>query len=169
MVALSTGSLPSGITAQLSTQTMGGGGGRTTLTVKAAGTVAAGNYSITITGVGGGVTPNPQVTITVAVSGFSVTTGVSSMSLVRSASLSMPVQTSVTGGFSSPLTLTVTGLPVGVSAAFAPSIISYPATGSSSMKLTASPLALTGTRTITVVATSPNGAVRTTPVTLTVH
>jgi hypothetical protein len=79
------------------------------------------------------------------------------------------IATSTTGGFLGDLRLTVTGLPTGVSAIFTPSGIGNPSAGSSSLRLTAPALAQVGTKTITIVATSTGGAVRTAAVNLTVH
>ncbi len=167
-VTLGTGSLPAGITVALSAASIARGGGKVTLTAKAAGNVAAGSYQIAVTGTGGGVSSAPAVVITVIVSGFSVTTGAPTASLVRNGSVIVSVKTSVTGGFTGPLLLSVSGLPTGVTAIFTPPTITN-GTGSSSIRLTAAALAQVGTKVITISATSIAGAVRTTAGTLTVH
>jgi hypothetical protein len=164
-VALSA-SAPAGIVVQLSATSLTRAGGNITLTAKAATTVAAGNYPVTVTGTGGGVSPSPTVVVTVAVSGFAVTAPPTA-SLVRNGSVLISITTSATGGFNADLGFTVTGLPAGVSAIFTPQRISTPVGGSSSLRLTAPALAQVGTRPITIVATSNAGAVRTAAVTLT--
>jgi pseudomonalisin len=153
-------SAPAGIATQLSSAGV--------LTVKAAATVAAGNYSVTVTGSGGGVLPLPSAVVTVTVSGFAVMAPAAAL-LARNGSVLIPITTSATGGFNGDLAFTVTGLPAGVSAVFTPQKIGNPAAGSTSLRLTAPALAQIGTRPITIVATSNAGAVRTTTVTLTVH
>jgi hypothetical protein len=54
-----------------------------------------------------------------------------------------------------------------VTAIFTPQRIANPAAGSSSLRLTASALAQTGAKAITIVATSDAGTVQTTTVTVT--
>lgn len=167
-VTLSSGSLPAGITVQLSSGSIGRGG-QVTLTAKVAGTVAAGAYHITVTGTGGSVSPSPTVVLTVMVSGFTVAAGSATVSVARNGSVLAPVTTATTGGFLGDLTLTVTGLPPGVTALFTPPTIGNPSAGSSSMRLTAAATAQVGTKAITIVATSNAGAMETTTVSLTVH
>jgi hypothetical protein len=52
---------------------------------------------------------------------------------------------------------------------FTPASVTNPATGSSSLKLTAATTATAGTKAITIVATSATGAVQSVAVSLTVH
>jgi hypothetical protein len=137
------------------------------MTAKAGTTVAAGTYHITVTGTGG-VSPSPTAVVTVVVNGFAISAPPTA-SLVRNGSVLIPITASATGGFTGDLSLTVTGLPTGVSAIFTPQRLSNPAGGSSSLRLTAPALAQVGARAITIVATSDTGAVQTTTVTVTVH
>jgi pseudomonalisin len=166
--ALAASGMPAGVTAQFSSSSVGRGGS-VTMTVKVANTVSAGSYRITVTGTGGGVSPAPTVVVTLVVSGFSVSTTSATASLVRGGSVLIPITTSITGGFSASLTMTVTGLPAGVTAIFTPPTILNPASGASSMRLTAQPAATVGTKAIAIVATSASGAVGTTSVSLAVH
>ncbi len=168
-VALSASGVPAGVTVQFSATSIGKAGGNVTMTMKVANTVAAGRFAITVMGSGGGVSPAPTVIVTLAVSGFTVTTTSANASLVRNSSVLIPITTSVSGGFSGPLNLTVTGLPAGVTAMFTPPTIASPAGGSSSMRLTAPQTAHEGTTPVTIVATSATGAVATTTVSLAVH
>jgi pseudomonalisin len=168
-VALSASGMPAGVTVQFSSTSIGKAGGNVTMTAKVASTVAAGRFAITVTASGGGVSPAPTVIVTLAVSGFTVATTSANASLVRNASVLVPIVTSVSGGFSGPLNLTATGLPAGVTAIFTPPTITNPEGGSSSMRLTAQQTVREGTTPITIVATSATGAVATTTVSLTVH
>jgi hypothetical protein len=70
------------------------------------------------------------------------------------------VTESVAGGFDSPVTLTVSGLPPGVTAAFAPPSIT--GAGTSTLTFTAASNAPAGTSTVTVIGTPISGAVETT-------
>ena len=134
-IALSTGSLPAGITVQFSSTSITQFSG-TTFTARAASTVAAGSYPITVTGTGGGVTPAPTVVVTIVVSGFTITPGSAAASLAHGGSVVVALGTAVTNGFSGALNLTVTGLPTGVTAVFTPQTITNPAAGNSSLRLT---------------------------------
>ena len=168
-VTFSASGMPAGITGLLSAVSLARGGGNTVMmTVKVGPAVAAGTYRITVTGAGGGVSPSPTAVVTVVVSGFRVAAPPTA-SLVLNGSVLIPIATSTTGGFNADLSLTVTGLPAGVTAIFTPQRIANPAAGSSSMRLTAPALAQTGAKAITIVATSNAGAVQTTTVTVTVH
>jgi subtilase family serine protease len=163
---LAASGMPAGVTIQFSPASVTTRGAAT-MTAKVATTVAAGRYLLTITGTAPGV-PSETVLITLAVSGFTVTAPATA-SVTRGANVAVPVTTTVSGGFTGALALTATGLPAGVTALYTPAAITNPAAGSSSLRLTAAPSATPGTKTITLVATSPAGAVQTATVTLTVH
>jgi hypothetical protein len=76
------------------------------------------------------------------------------------------VTESIAGGFASPVTLSASGLPPGVTAAFGPPTIVGAAT--STLTFTAASGAPAGTSTVTVVGTPVSGAVETTTLQLTV-
>jgi hypothetical protein len=62
------------------------------------------------------------------------------------------VSTTVSGGFNSAISLSVSGLPSGVTAAFSPASIAAPGSGSSTLTFTASSTATVGTSTVTINA-----------------
>ena len=167
VVALSAGSLPAGITVQFSPAGISGGG-TSTMTAQAASTTPAGVYPITVTGTGGGVSPSPAVVVMLTVSGFTLTAGSSTATVANDGSTVIALGTTTTSGFAGALTLSAGNLG-GVTPQFLPAIITNPAAGVSYLRLTSTAAALKGTRTITITATSPNGAVRTVAVQLTVH
>jgi subtilase family serine protease len=76
------------------------------------------------------------------------------------------VTETVTNGFSSPVTLSASGLPTGVAAAFSPTSIT--GAGSSTLTFTASSSATAGSYSITVTGTPASGTAKTTTLTLTV-
>jgi hypothetical protein len=84
------------------------------------------------------------------VAGFSLAVSPSSQSVVRGRAVSYAVAISPFGGFADPVTLSVTGLPPGVLAAFEPN----PATSASSLTVTTSTSTRTGGYTLTVTGTS---------------
>jgi pseudomonalisin len=165
-VTLSHSAVPAGVTMQFSALSFGKGGGKLGVAVQASATAAAGSYPITITGTGESGT-SVSVVLTVMVPGFTISASPSA-SLARASTVSVPVESSATGGFSGLLSLTATGLPAGVTASFAPLEINS-INGTASIRLTAAPGTVVGTKPITIVATSAQGTVRTAMVSLTVH
>ncbi len=98
---------------------------------------------------------------------FSVAASPANLSVTQGSSGSTTISTSTSGGFNSPVTLSASGLPAGVTASFSPSSIAAPGSGSSTLTFTASSTATTGTSTVTVTATG-GGVTHTTTVALTV-
>ncbi len=76
------------------------------------------------------------------------------------------VTESIANGFNSPVTLSASGLPTGVTAAFSPTSIT--GAGTSTLTFTASSTATPGTYTVTVTGTPTSGTTETTTLTLTV-
>jgi pseudomonalisin len=144
-VTLSAGTLPAGVTilfngSQMSVRTSAG--------------TAPGSYPIRITGTSAGVSPSPAVVVTVNVGGFALTSGSNSVTVVRGKTNSLQLHTAVTFGFSSPVALSLTGLPKGVTATFSPATITNPASGASTLTFAASSSATVGTQSVTITATS---------------
>jgi subtilase family serine protease len=164
-------SAPSGISVTFNpTSIAAPGSGSSTATVTVASGVAAGNYSITVTGTGGGLTQSTTISLTVtsaAQPAFTVSASPGSITVARRSSGSATITTSVSGGFSSAITLTASGQGSGQTVTFSPSSISSPGSGSSTMQVTVGRNASLGTRTITITAKG-GGITQTTTVTLTV-
>ena len=142
----------------------------TTASVNMAG-LAAGTYNGTITISATGATNTPlnfPVTLTVnaaTLPDFSLSASPSSQTVAPGDSTSYNVNVTRFGGFSDPVDLSLSGLPAGLGASFSPN----PATGSSStMTVTTSGAAPTGSYTITITGTS-GVLLRTTTVTLVVN
>ena len=168
-VALSVSGLPSGVTAKFSpTSISSPGTGSSTLTVTAAATKTAGVYTLTVTGTGGGITKTQALSL--RVSGPDLTLSLAGTQVVLSRGGSIPLSVTTTGvnGFKAAVTLSVTGLPTGVTATFAPTSIASPGTGSSTLTLKAASSAALKTSTLTVTA-SGGGATRTQTVSLKVQ
>ena len=148
-VALTAGGLPPGVTAAFSPASVAGAGS-SVLTFTAASTASSGTSTITITGASGSVTSTATLALTVA-SGIATAPSIS----VSSASLSVAQGSSITDnitvtGFSNHATLSASGLPSGVTAAFTIN----PATSSSVLQLSASSAASAGPATVTLTASS---------------
>jgi len=149
-VALTATGQPTGVTVGFSpTSIAAPGSGSSTVTFTVASTTTTGTYAITVTGKGGGVTQTTVVslTVTAASSGsFTLSASPTSVTITRSSSGTSTVTIHPTGGFTSGVTLSATGMGSGVTASFG----TNPATSTSVLTLTASSRATTGTFTITV-------------------
>ncbi len=103
-----------------------------------------------------------------ATADFSVTASPASLSITQGSTGSSTISTTVSGGFNSTVSLTVSGLPSGVTAAFNPTSIAAPGSGSSTLTFTAGATATTGTSNVTITATG-GGVTHTTTIALTIN
>ena len=165
-INLSAGGLPSGVTVGFNPSAITAGGSSTvTLNVGAATT--AGTYSVTITGAGASASHSTtlSLTVTATTNDFSLAVNPSSLSLQQGASGAATVSTAVTSGTAQSVTLSASGLPVAVTAGFAPN----PLTAGSASTLTISASATTpaGSYTVTITGSGPSTN-HSAPLTLTV-
>jgi hypothetical protein len=98
---------------------------------------------------------------------FAVSASPTSVSVAQGGTKTTTISTSVSGGFNSAISLSASGLPSGVTAAFSPASIAAPGSGSSTLTFTASSTATTGTSTVTINA-SGGGVSHSTTVSLSV-
>jgi len=156
-IALTASGQPAGVTLGLSSSTIAApGSGSSTLTMTVASTTVAGTYTITVSATGGGITHTATVALTVTAptaGAFTISVSPTSGSLRQGQSGTATVTTAVSGGFDSAITLSGTGEPTGVTISFSPSSIAAPGSGTSSMLLTISRTAKTGTYPITITGT----------------
>jgi subtilase family serine protease len=156
-IALTASGQPTGVTLTLSSSTIAApGSGSSTLTLAVASTTVAGTYTITVSGTGGGITHTATVALTVTAptaGAFTISVSPTSGSLRQGQSGTATVTTAVSGGFDSAIALSATGEPTGVTITFTPSSIAAPGSGTSSMLLTVSRTAKTGTYPITITGT----------------
>jgi kumamolisin len=167
-IALTATGQPTGVTATLSpTSIAAPGSGSSALKLAVASTTVAGTYTITVTGTGGGITHTATVALTVTAptaGAFTISVSPTSGSLRQGQSGTATVTTAVSGGFDSAIALSATGEPTGVTISFSPSSIAAPGSGKSSMLLTVSRTAPTGTYPITITGTG-GGVTHTTTLT----
>jgi hypothetical protein len=170
-VSLSATGLPAGVTASFSPSSIAApGSGSSTLTFSASSTAAIGTSTITINASGGGISHSTTVSLTVsstATPDFAVSASPTSVSVAAGSTGTSTISTTVSGGFNSAVSLSASGLPSGVTAAFNPTSISAPGSGSSTLTFTASSTAAAGTSTITINA-SGGGISHSTTVSLTI-
>ena len=110
------------------------------------------SYRVVVTDAASATATSGAVQVTVYAPGFGLTTSPASMVLAQGQALTLAVTASAIGGYTGTDTLSVTGLPTGVTAAFSPTTITNGA-GSSTLTLTAAGNAITGTLTVNVSAT----------------
>jgi pseudomonalisin len=168
-ISLSVTGLPGGVTAVFSAPSLAApGAGSSTLTLNAAATAWVGGYMIGITASGGGLSATLPFVVTVAPpANFSLTESAKSTSVQQGSSTAVGLTIAGSGGFNSPVALSVAGLPAGITASF--SAMNLPGAGIHliTLKLTAASNATTGSIPLTITATG-GGITNTAPLTLNV-
>jgi hypothetical protein len=173
---LSATGLPSGVTAAFSTNPVtppANGSATSTLTLTASASATTGTATVTITGVSGSTTHSTTITLTVnasATPNFTIGASPSSVTVTQGGNGTSTITITSQNSFSSATTLSATGLPSGVTAAFSSNPVTPPANGSATsvLTLTASGTATTGNATVTVTGTS-GSLVHSTTIALTVN
>ena len=155
-VTLAASGLPSGVTAAFGTNPTTG---TSVLTLTASSTATIGSSTVTITGTSGSLTATTTLALTVtatATPNFTVSASPASLSVTQGASGTSTITITSTGGFNSATTLSASGLPSGVTAAFSTNPVTPAANGTatSTLTLTASATATTGAATVTITGTS---------------
>jgi subtilase family serine protease len=155
-IALSASGQPSGVTVAFNpTSIAAPGSGSSSMSITVGSTVATGTYSITLTGTGGGVTHNANVTLVVTSSNppsFTLSAP-ASLSVTRSGSKSGIVTTTIGGSFNSSISLSASGMESGETITFNPNPLAAPGSGSSTITVKATRKAALGARNITITAT----------------
>jgi subtilase family serine protease len=147
-VTLAASGLPSGVTAAFGTNPTTGS---SALTFTASSTASTGTATATITGTSGSLTATTTVAVTVnPAPSFTLAASPASLTLVQGNSATSTITVTGQNGFSGGVTLSASGLPSGVTAAFG----TNPTTGSSVLTFMASTTASTGTTAVTVTGTS---------------
>jgi kumamolisin len=169
-VTLAASGLPSGVTAAFGTNPTTS---TSVLTLTASGTATTGTATVTITGTSGSLQATTTVSLTVNAAGtanFTISASPSSLTVTQGGNGTSTITITSQNSFNSATTLTATGLPSGVTAAFSPNPVTPPANGSvnSTLTLTASSTATTGTATVTVTGTS-GSLIHSTTIALTVN
>ncbi len=149
-VTLSASGLPSGVTAAFGANPATGS---SLVTFAASSSATPGTSTVTVTGASGAITETTTLALTVAAKtppGFTLAPSASTLSIAQGSSATDTITVADVGGFTGNVALTASGLPSGVTAAFA----TNPTTGSSLLTLKASSTAASGTATVTITGTS---------------
>ncbi len=152
-VALTASGVPSGVTIGFSPTSITGTG-TSSMSITVASTVSAGTYSILVIGTSGTTTSSTTVSLTVTtpVTGsFTISVSPTSGYLLWGQSGYAVVTVTATGGFSSAVALSATGVPSGVTSSFSPASIT--GSGTSHFNLSVPRGATTGTYPITITGT----------------
>jgi kumamolisin len=155
-VTLTNSTLPAGVTASYGTNPTTG---TSVLTLTASSTATTGTSTVTITGTSGSLTATTTLALTItatATPNFTIAASPATLSIAQSSSGTSTITITSTNSFNSAVTLTATGLPTGVTAAFSTNPVTPAANGSvtSTLTLTASSTATAGAATVTVTGTS---------------
>jgi subtilase family serine protease len=149
-VSLSASGLPAGVTASFGTNPATS---TSVLTLTASSTATTGTATVTVTGTSGTLTHTTTINLTVnaaAAPNFSLSASPASLTVTQGTSGNRTITVTPSGGFTGSVTLSASGLPAGVTAAFG----TNPATSTSVLTFTASSTATTGTATVTITGTS---------------
>jgi len=160
-VTLSATGLPSGVTATFGALSSGGA---STLTLSVSSAVAPNTYTLSIQGVSGTLTSSVGLSLQVTgLPGYSLKASATAVAVAPGGTGADSITVVPVNGFNAAVSLTISGLPAGVTAAFSPASTA----AASTLTFTASASAATSTTTVTVTGKS-GSLTATVAVTLTV-
>ncbi len=167
-VALSVSGQPAGVTTAFSPATLVPGTATATLTVTTAATATAGSYSLAVTASGGTFSQTIDVPLILAVPpSFAVTLAGSSLSAVQASNATLVTTVTDVGTFSYPTSLSLSGLPTGMTGSFTTSSFAAPGAGTSTLTLTPALSTPPGKYTVNVIG-SGGGLVKSVALVVTV-
>jgi subtilase family serine protease len=147
-VNLTASGLPSGVSALFGTNPAST---TSLLTLSASGAAATGTFTVTVTGSSGTLSGKATIMLTVNPAGdYALSASPSSLTIAQGAKGTSAVNVNPLNGFNGSVSLSASGLPIGVTAAFNPAST----TSASTLTLTASSAAPLGTFPITVTGAS---------------
>ncbi len=144
--------LPSEVTVSFSSDTLSSPyNSSSTLRVTTTASTTPGTYTITVDGMGGGMSKTDWVTLTVEKPDFTLSAAPASRSVDPGGTATYSISVLPVHGFASPVGLTVSGLPAGVTeSSFIPATLSSPYNSSSTLRVPTTASTTPGTYTITV-------------------
>lgn len=155
-VTLSVEGAPSGMTASIAPAALEANETSALLTLTSTAAAVPGNYSLSVSGSGGGVANQSTaiaVTITAA-EGLSISTTTGAVEINAGGTASTGVSIVRSGGYAADVSLSVEGLPSGLSASFSPATLSG-STIAATLTLSADAALVIGDYQLTVVASGP--------------
>ncbi|HEV2989637.1 MAG TPA: glycoside hydrolase family 6 protein [Candidatus Angelobacter sp.] len=161
-VSISAANLPAGVSANFSPSSVNGSGS-IVVNFNAQTSTPAGTTNISIVGTSGSLTHSATIALTIpGAANFSL--AATNASAAQGGTGTSTVTVTPSGGFTSSVALSASGLPTGVTASFNPTSLT---TGTSTLTFTASSTAAAGATTVTVTGTG-GGITHTTTLVLTV-
>ena len=158
-VSLSVSGLPAGVTGSFSPSSVSSGQS-STLTLTASSSAASATATFTVTGSAASGTHTATASVSVVgatqTNDFSVAVSPSSQSVNAGSSVSYSVTTATVKGSAQSVSLSVSGLPSGVSGSFSPASVT--SGGSSTLTLSASSSAASASATFTVTGSASSGS-----------
>ena len=156
-ISLATSGLLSGVTGSFSPANVSAGGS-STLTLTAAAGATSGNATLSIVGTAAGGSHAAPVALIVTprvINDFAVQAVPSSVTIKQGSSLTVSVQTAVTAGAAQSVSLSLSGLPAGVTGSISPANVT--AGSSATITLNATAAAALGNASVTITGTAPSG------------
>jgi MYXO-CTERM domain-containing protein len=153
-IAFSIGGLPTGVTAAFS-PTSAMAGASSTLTLTAGANAAPGTYPLTITGTSPSIAHTVGLSLVISGTGdFTIAVAPATLALDPGSNGTATVSTTIASGSAQAITLSISGLPDGVTAMFDNPNIQ--AGGSATLTVAAASTAAAGTATVTITGTGPS-------------
>jgi Pro-kumamolisin, activation domain/FG-GAP-like repeat/Bacterial Ig-like domain (group 3)/FG-GAP repeat len=144
-----TSPLPTGVTALWGTNPTSGS---SVLTLTATSSAPSSTTAVTITGTSGNLRATTNITVAIHAPSFLLSASPGSLQMNQDGSATSTITVAPQYGFTGNVSLSLSGLPSGVSASFSPTST----TGASTLTLTASNTANVGASTLTITGTSGN-------------
>ncbi len=171
-IGLSASGAPPGVSVNFNPSTIAApGAGSSTMTITVIPIARPGTYVITVAGTsGGGIRQATTVSLTVTPMGppnFSMSATPAALTIGQGNQGTSGIYTVINGGFNNSISLSASGVPLGIVVAFSPQTIPAPGDGSSTMTITVLRLTMPGTYPITVTG-SGGGTKQSTTVMVTV-
>jgi hypothetical protein len=137
------------------------------VTISVGSSTPPGTYPIIVTGNGGGIQQSTTLTLIVSGPIFTISASPAFLTVAQGHQGTSIITTAVSGGFSSAIALSASGMPSGTTVSFNPSTIPAPGGGNSTMTISVGTGTAVGTYPITVTGNG-GGIQKTTTLTLTV-
>jgi hypothetical protein len=144
--------MPTGMTAKFTPALIAApGSGSSALLLSVGSSVTPGSYTLALCATGAGL--SRSVPLTVKIPSFTLILNPSSLSLAPGGTATSAFSTTALGGFNSPVSFALTGLPAGIISSIVPVVLAAPGSGTGTIKLTASSAAAPGIKTFALTAT----------------
>lgn len=156
-IALTTSTLPSGVTVGFSPNPIPApGGGTSTMTINVGSSTTPGTYPITVTGTGGTTQHSTTVTLTVtsASGDFSISATPSSQSIRRGSAAHYTATITAINGFTGNVNLSISGCPGHSTCSFSPNPVTQPYPATSTLTVSTTKKTGLGTYPLTITGTS---------------